>query len=176
MEARVKSQGSVALAGVWALTLVSALFPFCFTQTRFLYCVVHNRRWQQRRRWDSITCRVAFESKHNPQHYSSMCLSRLIYWAPFSSVPALYVPFDLLALMVSLKISSSISCAILKPLKLPEREDGEREKAHSQFDVYLAFSTGLWLGVLWLLAEHIRLAEALPALAVGHHTLDDEFP
>lgn len=85
-------------------------------------------------------------------------LSHLIYWVPRSPVLTMYVSFDLLTLTVSLKISNSISSAILKPLKLPERRT--REGAHSQRDVYLAFSTGLWLSELWLLAEHIRLAGA----------------
>lgn len=71
-------------------------------------------------------------------------------------------------LIVSLKISSSISSAILKPLIVPERG---REEARSQCDVYLTFSTGSWLSGLLLLAEHI----GLPALAIGHHLLDAAF-
>ncbi len=86
-----------------------------------------------------------FESERKPTTHPGMCLSHLIYSAPYSPVLTLYISFDLLTLMVSLKISSSISSAILKPLILPEREkerEREREEARSQCDVYLTFSTG----------------------------------
>lgn len=73
--------------------------------------------------------------------YLGMNRSPLIYSAPCLPVLTLYISFDLMTLTVSLKISSSVSSAILKPLILPERER-EKEEAHSLCDVYLTFSTG----------------------------------
>lgn len=143
----------------------------CLLQASLLsYRTVHNRGWQAEMlvRQNNMQHSVWIRAK--PTTHPGMYLSHLIYSAPHLPVLALYILFDLLTLIVSLKISSSISSAILKPLLLPEREE-----AHSQCDVYLTFSTGPWLSGLWLLAEHIRLAGALPELATGHRFLDSAF-
>lgn len=112
-----------SLSFVLMLCSLRALrFQFLHVSYRLflLYCTEHNGGWQQRCRWDRVTCgwiRVKLTT------YPGMNLSHLIYSAPYSPAQTLYISFDLLTLiMVSLKISSSISSAILKPLILPERE------------------------------------------------------
>lgn len=165
----VESMHGVGLVLMQCFCRSQISVPPCLLQASLLsHCTVHNRRWQQRCWWDRV--RTSFWIRVKPTTYPGMYLSHLIYSATYSPVLSLHISFDLLTLIVSLKISSSISSAILKPLLLPEREE-----AHSQCDVYLTFSTGPWLSGLWLLAEHIRLAGALPALATGHHFLDSAF-
>lgn len=96
----------------------SSLFP---TDLSPLLQSAYNRGWQQMLvRQNDMQHGVWIRAK--PATHPCMRLGHLIYSALFSPVLTLYISFDLLTLMVSLKISSSISSAILKPLILPERE------------------------------------------------------
>lgn len=99
-----------------------------------------------------------------PTTYPGMHLSHLIYSAAHSPVLALYISFDLLTLMVSLKISSFISSAILKPLILPERE----EKGGSSFPVWCLSDIFHWPVTQWavIASRTHRAGRGIPS--IGH--------
>ena len=78
--------------------------------------------------------------------YPGMNLSHQIYSAPYSPVQTFYISFDLLTLMVSLKISSSISNAILKPLIFARERGGE---GGSSFPVWWLSDIFHWPVTQW---------------------------